>query len=147
MESEKMERWSNYNTQSAFTFWISFILHWIDPKFHVDHEYLVYLVGSSMVVALSLTSGTLPENLHKTSKWALFSAQFQRLLASFSKQKWFFWLLFFTFVTILSRSVFDVSNRWREGILCCQFMWANGGSLSKSIFSYSYFLRKLQMNT
>jgi hypothetical protein len=49
-------------------FWISFKLHWIDPKFHVDHEYLVYLVGSSMVVALSLTSGTLPENLHKTSK-------------------------------------------------------------------------------
>jgi hypothetical protein len=49
-------------------FWISFKLHLIDPKFHVDHEYLVYLVGSSMVEALSLTSGILPENLHKTSK-------------------------------------------------------------------------------
>jgi hypothetical protein len=49
-------------------FWISFKLHWIDPKFDVDHEYLVYLVGSSMVEALPLTSGILPENLHKTSK-------------------------------------------------------------------------------
>jgi hypothetical protein len=29
---------------------------------------LVYFVGSSMVKALSLTSGILPENLHKTSK-------------------------------------------------------------------------------
>ncbi len=48
--------------------WISFNLQLIDPKFHVDQEYLVYLVGSSMVEALSLTSGILPENLHKTSK-------------------------------------------------------------------------------
>ena len=30
-------------------FWISFKLYWIDPKFHVDREYLVYLVGSSML--------------------------------------------------------------------------------------------------
>jgi hypothetical protein len=29
---------------------------------------LVYLVGSSMVKALSLTSGILPENLHESSK-------------------------------------------------------------------------------
>jgi len=49
-------------------FWISFKLHLIDPKFHVDHEFLVYLVDSSMVKELSLTSGILPENLHKTSK-------------------------------------------------------------------------------
>jgi hypothetical protein len=49
-------------------FWISFKFDLIDPKFHVDPEYLVYLVGSSMVQALSTTSGILPENLHKTSK-------------------------------------------------------------------------------
>jgi hypothetical protein len=48
--------------------WISFKSHLIEPKSHVDHEYLVYLVGSSMVEALSLTSGKLPENLHKTKK-------------------------------------------------------------------------------
>jgi hypothetical protein len=40
----------------------------VDHKFHGDHEYLVYFVGCSMVKALSLTSGILPENLHKTSK-------------------------------------------------------------------------------
>ncbi len=44
--------------------WISFKLHLIDPKFNGDHESLVYFYGSSMVKALSLTSGTLPENLH-----------------------------------------------------------------------------------
>jgi hypothetical protein len=49
-------------------FWISLKLHLIDPKFHVDHEYLVYFYDSLMVKALSLTSGILPENLHKTSK-------------------------------------------------------------------------------
>jgi hypothetical protein len=49
-------------------FWISFKSHFIDPKFYGDHDYFVYFVGSSMVKALSLTSGTLPENLHKTSK-------------------------------------------------------------------------------
>jgi hypothetical protein len=49
-------------------FWISLKLHLIDPKFDGNHEYLVYFVGSSMVKALSLTSGILPENLHKTSK-------------------------------------------------------------------------------
>jgi hypothetical protein len=45
-------------------FWISFKLHLNDPKSHGDYEYLVYLVGSSMAKALSLTSGILPENLH-----------------------------------------------------------------------------------
>jgi hypothetical protein len=45
-------------------FWISFKSHLIDPKFHGDHEYLVYFVGSPMVEALSSTSGILPENLH-----------------------------------------------------------------------------------
>jgi hypothetical protein len=50
-------------------FWISFKSHLIDPKFHVDHEYLVYFDDSSMVKALSLTSGILPGNLHKTNKW------------------------------------------------------------------------------
>jgi hypothetical protein len=49
-------------------FWISFKLHLIDPKFHVDHEFLVYLVDSSMVKELSLTSGILSENLHETNK-------------------------------------------------------------------------------
>jgi hypothetical protein len=49
-------------------FWISFKLHLIDPKFHVDHEFLVYLVDSSMVKELSLTSGILPENLHESYK-------------------------------------------------------------------------------
>ena len=49
-------------------FWISFKLHLIDPKFHVDHEFLVYLVDSSKVKELSLTSGILPENLHETYK-------------------------------------------------------------------------------
>jgi hypothetical protein len=44
--------------------WISFKLYLIDPKFNGDHESLVYFYGSSMVKALSLTSGTLPENLH-----------------------------------------------------------------------------------
>jgi hypothetical protein len=48
--------------------WISFKIQQIDPKFHGDHEYLVYFDGSSMDKALSPTSGTLPENLHKTSK-------------------------------------------------------------------------------
>jgi ABC-type polysaccharide transport system permease subunit len=37
--------------------WISIKLHLIDPKFHGDHEYWGYLVGSLMVKALSLTSG------------------------------------------------------------------------------------------
>jgi hypothetical protein len=50
------------------TFWISLKLHLIDPKFHGDHKYLVYFVDSSIVEAVSLTSGILPENLHKTSK-------------------------------------------------------------------------------
>jgi hypothetical protein len=45
-------------------FWILFKLQMINPNFHVDHEYLVYFVDSSMVKALSLTSGLLPENLH-----------------------------------------------------------------------------------
>ena len=49
-------------------FSISFKLDLINPKFHVDHEYLVYLVGSSMVEAVMTTSGILPKNLHKTSK-------------------------------------------------------------------------------
>jgi hypothetical protein len=49
-------------------FWNSFKLHLIDPKFHVDHEYLVCVDDSSMVKALSLTSGILPENLHTTNK-------------------------------------------------------------------------------
>jgi hypothetical protein len=49
-------------------FWISFKLQLIDPKFHGDHEYLVYFVGSSTVKALLLISGLLPENLHKTNK-------------------------------------------------------------------------------
>jgi hypothetical protein len=49
-------------------FWILFKSHLIDPKFDGDHEYLVYFVGSSMVKALSLTSGILPENLLKTNK-------------------------------------------------------------------------------
>jgi hypothetical protein len=49
-------------------FWISLKSPLIDPKFHEDHEYLVDLVDSSMVKALSLTSGLLPENFHETSK-------------------------------------------------------------------------------
>jgi hypothetical protein len=49
-------------------FWISLNVHLIDPKFYVDYEYLVYFDDSSMVKALSLTSGILPGNLHKTSK-------------------------------------------------------------------------------
>ncbi len=49
-------------------FWISLKSHLIDPKFHGDHEYLVYFDGSSMVKALSLTSGIVPENLHESSK-------------------------------------------------------------------------------
>ena len=47
--------------------WISFKINPMDPKFYVDHEYLVYFVDSSMVEALSLTSGLLPENLYKTA--------------------------------------------------------------------------------
>jgi hypothetical protein len=35
-------------------FWISFKLHLIDPKFHGDHEYVVYFDDSSMVEALWL---------------------------------------------------------------------------------------------
>jgi hypothetical protein len=50
-----------------------------------------------MVEALSSTSGLLPENLHKTSKWALFSVQFLRLHAMLSKQKWSFWWLLWLF--------------------------------------------------
>jgi hypothetical protein len=69
--------------QQIFKFWILFKSHLIDPKFDGDHEYLVYFVGSSMVKALSLTSGILPENLLKTNKWALFSAQFSRLITMF----------------------------------------------------------------
>jgi hypothetical protein len=48
--------------------WISFESHLIDPKFHGDHEYVVYFDGSSIVKSLSLTSGIVPENLHESSK-------------------------------------------------------------------------------
>jgi hypothetical protein len=49
-------------------FWISLKSQHIDPKFHGDHDCLVYFDDSSMVKALSLTSGIVPENLHETSK-------------------------------------------------------------------------------
>jgi hypothetical protein len=49
-------------------FWISFKSYLIDPKFHGDHDYLVYFYGSSMVKSLSLTSGIVPENLHESNK-------------------------------------------------------------------------------
>ena len=68
-------------------FWISFKFQLIDPKFHGDHEYLVYLVDSLMVKALSLTSGILPGNLHETSKWALFFELFSRFQARFKQIK------------------------------------------------------------
>jgi hypothetical protein len=48
--------------------WISFKTYQIDPKFHGDHEYMVYFDDSSTVEELSLTSGILPENFQKTSK-------------------------------------------------------------------------------
>jgi len=35
-------------------FWISFKTHQIDPKFHGDHEYLVYFGDSSTVEELLL---------------------------------------------------------------------------------------------
>jgi hypothetical protein len=49
-------------------FWISLKSHLIDPKFHGDHDCLVYFDESSMVKLPSLTSGILPENLHESSK-------------------------------------------------------------------------------
>jgi hypothetical protein len=47
---------------------VSFELHIIDLKFNEDHEKFIYFADSSVVKALSLTSGILPENLHKTNK-------------------------------------------------------------------------------
>ncbi len=64
-------------------FWILFKSHQIDPKFHVDHEYLVYFHDSSMVKALSLISGIVLENLRESSKSTLFCLHFSILPARF----------------------------------------------------------------
>ncbi len=83
---------------SIFTkFWISFKLHLTDPKFHGDHEYLVYLFGSSMVEPLSLTSGILPKICMKLA--SELCSLYSRLNARFYRTK----MRFSSFVSILRR--------------------------------------------